>query len=160
MELPLLSPLRRAHAVEHATIAVLLQRRGRTSSVVGFSDAWGFWLSGRFEVDEVASAATEALDRLQAGERHLAITQACGTNVALAGLFAGTAALIGAGRSRRSGWPNALAAAMVASAAAVPAGVRFQRQFTTDADVAGLRIGSVKAVATPVGRAIRVQVGR
>lgn len=159
MPVPLLSALRRNHAIEHATIAVLFERRGRILSVSAWSDPWGFSLRGRFATDEVESAAREAVRRLEAGERSLAVTPFCGTNIALAGVLAGTAALVARGW-RRSSLPNALAAAVLGAAAAVPAGAWLQRRVTTDPGAAGARLGSVRTVSTPLGSVVRVGLGR
>lgn len=138
--IPFLTALRRHHALEHATIAVLHQRQGRLVSVAGLSDPGGFRIIGPFDAAEVEVAAREALDRLRFGESHLAVSHFCGTNIATTGAFAGIAALIAAGRDRRAGWPNAIVAATVATIGAARAGLWLQRYVSTDANAAGLRV--------------------
>ena len=157
--MPVLSALRRNHAIEHATIAVLFERRGRVLDVTAWSDPWGFSLRGRFSTDEVESAAGEAIRRLQAGERSLAITPFCGTNIALAGVLASTAALLARGW-RRSSLANALGAGVLGAAAAVPAGAWLQRRVTTDPEAAGTLVGPVRTLPTPLGRVVRVGLHR
>jgi len=141
--------LRRYHAIEHATIAVLLQRRGRQVPVVGRSDFSGFHLVGPFLPEEVSSALDEALQRLGAGERHLAITNLCGANIIATGFLTATAALVAAGRDRRQGWPRAISAAMFATVAAAPLGRLLQRRITTDPSIAGITLAGIREYPVP-----------
>lgn len=157
VHIPFLTALRRHHALEHATIAVLHQRRGRLVSVAGLSDPSGFRIFGPFDAAEIELAAREALDRLRAGEAHLAISHFCGTNIATTGAFAGLAAIIAAGRDRRAGWPNAIAAATVATIAAARAGLWLQRYVSTDANVGNLRIAGIQE-CRPLGGNRQVRV--
>ncbi len=138
-----LSRLRRHHAIEHATVAVLLERRGRPTNVYGLSDFGGFSLRGDFTREEVEAAAGEAIERLRSGDVHLAITNNCGTNLVVNGVLTATAALLAA-RGRRDGLQAALTAATLAGMAAVPAGRWVQRNLTTTTHIDGLRIESVR----------------
>jgi len=144
--------IRRFHAIEHATIAVLFQRRGRQVAVVGRSDFSGFQLYGPFEPDEVASALQEALERLAAGERYLAITNHCGTNILATGSLTATAALLAAGKDRRSGWTRAMSAAILATIAAAPLGRFLQKWVTTDPRVGGISLVEIRHRAAGGGR--------
>src|ERR671929_15874 len=79
--------LRRNHALEHATIVVMMERApGRKLN--GFSTDDGFFVQGVRSVSEVESAAREALRRLQNGEKRLAIHRNCGTTLVAANLLA------------------------------------------------------------------------
>ncbi|MCK9517536.1 MAG: DUF6391 domain-containing protein [Dehalococcoidia bacterium] len=147
MEVPFLSRLRRNHALEHATIAVLHQRRGRVHSSFGHSTPWSFHLHGPYDADEVESAVGEALDRLRAGERHLAYSPFCGTNIAVTGVLTASTALVAAGRSRRKGWSNAVLAATFATLVAARAGLWLQRTVTTDPEAGSLRVRRVVQLA-------------
>lgn len=140
MDIPIVSATRRNHAIEHATIAVLFHRRGRTSPVLGRSNASGFHIHGGFSKGEVTSAVDEALNRLRAGERHLAVTHLCGTNLAVTGVLAGSAALAVAGRDRRQGWPRAMSAALLATVFAGRIGLWLQSHATTDASIGPTRV--------------------
>lgn len=86
--------LRQVHALEHATVWLLsnhpeistestrypqLQDDGRLS---GLSTHYGFYLYGPATTARIKWAAATALDRLKAGDSHLAIHPRCGTNVA------------------------------------------------------------------------------
>src|SRR3712207_5717367 len=60
--------LRRNHALEHATIVVMMEREpGRKLN--GFSTDEGFFVQGVRSTQEVESAAREALRRLRGGEK-------------------------------------------------------------------------------------------
>jgi hypothetical protein len=156
MELPYISAVRRNHAIEHATIAILFRRRGRLVSVVGRSDRGGFYVRGPFTAEEVESAAREAVARLSAGERHLAVTPLCGTNLAVTALLVGSAALLAVGKDRSAGWGRALTAAMGATVLSGRTGLWVQRHFTTDADIRSLNVRQVRQRGR--SRLIRVDV--
>src|SRR5215208_4446471 len=79
--------LRRNHALEHATIVVMMEREpGRKLN--GFSTDDGFFVQGVRSISEVESAAREAMRRLQNGERGLAIHRNCGTTIVAANMLA------------------------------------------------------------------------
>src|SRR5690606_25967301 len=117
---------------------------GRIVGVFGRSDPSGFHIYGPFEPDEIADAADEAIRRLRAGESDLAISHFCGTNIATTGALAGGAALLAAGRDRRSGWSNGIAAATLATVASVRVGFWLQKAVTTDALIGDLRVLRVR----------------
>src|SRR5215211_111511 len=78
--------LRRNHALEHATIVVMMERQpGRKFN--GFSTDEGFFVQGVRSFEEVESAAREALRRLRRGEKKLAIHRNCGTTIVAANLL-------------------------------------------------------------------------
>lgn len=152
-----LTRVRRHHAIEHATIAVLFQRRGGIFRVMGRCDFTGFHLFGPFTAEEVEPAVEEAITRLRNGESQLAITPFCGTNIAMTGIMAGSAALIAAGRSRRDGWPRALTAAMVATLVAPYFGRTVQQYITTSADIGNAALAGIHGYDTrPFGRHLKV----
>jgi len=67
----LVHSVRQNHALEHATVHVL-SRVNPYVQIMGRSTDAGFFIYGAVSTQEVASAATEALARLQQGEYHLA----------------------------------------------------------------------------------------
>ena len=147
--------VRRNHALEHATVAVLLARHG-PARLAGRASGDGFFIIGDVDADELASCADEALQRLQRGEASLAVSPLCGTNIAVSGLLAATAAVgvlaAGNGKGR---FPNAFTAAMLGVIAAQPLGRLVQRYITTrpdleDVEIVGTRaiVGSLKKVYT------------
>lgn len=144
-----ISRVRRNHGLEHATLHVLAERfPGKP--LAGHSDLGGFWIIGELETPDVVSAVDEALRRLQAGERRLAVHPNCGTNFATAGALAGLAAgaaMFGAGRKLRDNierLPVAILLATLALIVAQPAGMLLQEQFTTSGEPGGLQVVEVQ----------------
>src|SRR5579872_1401876 len=132
------------HAVEHATITIL---SGRLTDVVlrGRSNRNGFWVAGDVSASAIEDAATEALQRLRAGQSELAIHPFCGTNLAVGGLLAWTASLAAVKMARKGeSLPASILAALIGLAVSQPLGIWVQRYLTTSADVGGLRIESVR----------------
>ena len=134
---------RRNHALEHATVALLLEK-GIKPPMGGYSVPSGFLIWSRAPAHDVSTVASEALDLLRDGHHDLAISPYCGTNIA-AGVFIGglTASLL---KKRAHGILPKLAAAAAAIAVASmlsrPIGELIQRRFTTLADARGMQIVS------------------
>jgi hypothetical protein len=128
--------LRRNHGLEHATLHILSSRYPR-SRLGGYSEPGGFWIIGDLELEDVASAVKEAIERLGSGEAGLAIHPYCGTNLAVALALAGSAAavsMLGVGPRRRQRLARLpLAALLVGLAlwAARPLGLFLQTRLTT-----------------------------
>ena len=73
-----LNAVRRNHALEHATIAVMMNKQG-PMRVVGRASPDGFvWAN--VTTERLREFAAEALGRSQKGEAHLAVSPLCGTN--------------------------------------------------------------------------------
>lgn len=159
----LIDAVRRNHALEHATVSVLLSRLGPTFRVVGRATRDGFYLYGDLPTDEVAAASAEALRRLQRGEDYLAISPLCGTNIAVGGILAGISALLALGANppqRLDRLPNVCMAAMLGIIAAQPIGRLVQKHLTTDPDLSGMTILGVKEHGRGPARYHKVQTGR
>ena len=141
--------VRRNHALEHATISILLSRHGPNIRVLGRAAPDGFYIYGDIPTETLREMANEGLVRLQRGESHLAVSPLCGTNLAVAGVLAGFASLFAmGGRSRLDGIPGVIMAAMLAVLAAQPLGRLVQKHVTTSPELDGMRIVSVE----PMGR--------
>jgi hypothetical protein len=95
--------IRQHHGIEHATVT-LLSRRLKGGQVIARSDPDGFTVFGEVDTADLAAAAAEALARLQAGERELAVHPNCGTNLAAAGILIRVAALVAGGGPPAAGW--------------------------------------------------------
>ena len=138
--------IRQHHGIEHATVTLLSQRI-KGAQLVARSDFAGFTVFGEVDTADLAAAAAEALARLQAGERDLAIHPNCGTNLAAAGILSGVAAFVASSGQRRSLWwerlPSAILAATLALLAAPSVGRWLQEHVTTSSQVTGLRIATV-----------------
>lgn len=133
--------VRRNHALEHATVSVMLAKLGPTVRLVGRAVPDGFYIYGRIPTDTIYRSAEEGLARLKRGESHLAVTPLCGTNVAVAALLAGTLSFLSMGSRRQFGrLPNVIMTATLGILAAQPLGRLVQEHFTTCSDVAGLSL--------------------
>jgi hypothetical protein len=136
---------RRNHALEHATMHVLAQRHPYVS-LAGRAAANGFIIYGDLPSKAVASAAREALHRLQAGESELAIHPRCGTNFVAAGVLAGLSSLAVTWRQPRrllDRLPRVVLAATAAVLMAQPVGIWLQERVTTSSGFQGVRIRGV-----------------
>lgn len=140
----ILDAVRRNHALEHATVAVLLGKLGPGTRLVARSTADGFYIFGDVPTQRLEESVTEALARLKQGESHLAISPLCGTNLAVAGILAGLASiLVMGGSSRWDRTPSVLMSAMLAVLAAQPLGRLAQKYVTTSPDVAQMQVVAV-----------------
>lgn len=138
--------VRRNHALEHATIAVLLHRIGHDVRMVGRATGDGYYLYADIPTELLEEATHEALQRMKAGEGYLAVSPFCGTNLAVAGALAGVASMVTMGGGRPSQKvPNVILASMLAVLAAQPLGRIVQRYLTTSADVGDTEIVGIKA---------------
>ncbi len=142
-----LNAIRRNHALEHATIAVMLGRQG-PMRVVGRASPDGFFVWANVATDKLREFADEALGRLQRGEAHLAVSPLCGTNLVVAGILAGAGSYMAAslGRRRLDGLSSAVIAALVGVAAAQPLGRLVQKHYTTLPDLKDVEIVGVDRI--------------
>ncbi len=148
LELPLISHVRRNHGLEHATLHTLANHLPQTM-LMGHSDVGGFWIIGDVPPEMLHAAVQEAIARLRAGERQLAIHPNCGTNYvtvgALAGL-AGAAAMLGSGKrimDKLARLPFAAALATIALIISQPLGLLLQARVTTSGDPGTLEVTTI-----------------
>jgi hypothetical protein len=140
--------IRRNHALEHATLHMLESQRPNLRAG-GRATARGFFLYGDLpDSTTVRAAAEEAIERLRAGQRELAIHPRCGTNVVATGALSGVLALLSVALSgQRAPWyvqlPNAMLGAMLGALLALPAGTWMQARITTSADASKTRVRQV-----------------
>ncbi len=160
LELPFVSETRRNHALEHATLHVLADKYP-TKPMAGHSNPTGFFILGSLPTEDVQSAVQQALTRLRAGERELAIHAGCGTNFATSALVAGTFAwlVLRGGRTtlgRLIRLPLAIAFALVGSVVSQPLGPIVQSKITTDAEMGNLQVVDVRPAMSGRMQAHRV----
>ena len=140
-----ISRVRRNHALEHATLRILNQKH-HGARLAGYSDVHGFWIVGKVSTDSLQIAVEEALQRLRNGEASLAIHPNCGTNFAVSGALAGTAAwvaMLGSGQTTRSKLdrlPLVVTLVTLAMVFAQPLGPKFQAKVTTQANPGDMRV--------------------
>ncbi len=139
--------VRRNHALEHATVTLLLER-GIRPPLGGYSTRGGFWLFTRASEEIVAEAVNAAFERLTGGERELAVSPHCGTNLA-------TGVMLGAfvsrlimgrrkGKDRVLRAPLAIAGAVAATVWGRRLGNDLQRRYTTLADLGDLEVSEIR----------------
>lgn len=142
--LGMLNAIRQNHALEHATVALLLTRLEGKVRLVGRAGLTGFYIYGDIPTETLEEAAREGLRRLQEGEKDLAVSPMCGTNVAVAGFCAGIAAMIaGRGSKGLTKFNRVINASVIAVLAAQPLGRLAQKYITTTPDLDNVSIARV-----------------
>jgi hypothetical protein len=145
----LIERIRRNHALEHATLH-MLEAQSSDIRAGGRATAKGFYLYGDLPTESaVCAAADEAIQRMNAGQRDLAIHPRCGTNLVTAGVLSGGLAMLGVLASgRKAPWyvqlPNAILGAMIGAFLAQPLGPWMQANVTTSADMRGVRVRGIR----------------
>ena len=138
--------VRRNHALEHATVTLMLEE-GVRGPLGGYSTPWGFFIIGRLSTEQLMDIVNKALEGLDAGHSEMAISPHCGTNMAVAALFSGALTRLVLGKRRRGRWkrlPLVLAAVVVGALLSRPVGNALQRRFTTLSDMNGLEVVSIR----------------
>ena len=141
-----LDRIRRNHSLEHATVALLLQR-GTRAPIGGYSIASGFVIWAKASPEAISDAAHEALRLLNDGHSDLAISPYCGTNYVVSAVLGGLAAYF-AGKGTGV-WPKirgVAAGLMVGGVLSQPVGKLVQRRLTTDSHLSGTEIRSVRTL--------------
>ena len=145
IETPPVSRVRHNHGLEHATLNILSQRFPHLR-LAGHSDFRGFWIVGDVPIEAVKDAVDDALSRMRAGERELAVHNNCGTNYVTAGMLAGIAgaiAMIGVGRRWREKLerlPLAMSLSTLALIVGMPLGSFVQARVTTSGDPGEMQV--------------------
>ena len=161
LDLPFISETRRNHALEHATLHVLADKYPNRP-MGGHSNPTGFFVLADVPEEDLRSAIDQALDRLRAGERNLAIHPGCGTNYSTSILLAATFAwfVLRGGRTnlgRLFRLPFAFAFGLIGLAIAQPLGPLVQQRITTDADPGNLHVTGVSPTMQGRLHAFRVR---
>ncbi|MDY6912681.1 MAG: DUF6391 domain-containing protein, partial [Chloroflexota bacterium] len=152
-----INALRKNHALEHATIALLLPRLGGKVHLIGHAGLTGFYIYGDIPTNILEKSAHEALRRLHEGEKDLAVSSMCGTNLVVTGLATGIASLIaGRGHSGSGKFSRVIKASIVAALIAQPLGRLAQKHVTTVSDLDDVSI--VRVVRTGKGKRTRHKV--
>jgi hypothetical protein len=142
-----INSIRKNHAAEHATIAILGSKLDMFGQFGGRSFSSGFFIYGPTSIDIVEAACNEALTRLKAGEYQLAISPFCGTNFLIAGgLTTLTSAVILGRRKRLGKIPEAVGAAVLGIMASFQIGSKVQRKWTTNPDIQNLSMVKIEEI--------------
>jgi hypothetical protein len=158
LNLPPYLATRRNHALEHATLKILA-RKYDDKNLAGHSNPTGFFLFGDVAEDDIRNALQEAMTRLRAGERELAIHPGCGTNLATSMVLPMTFLWIPFQGTRSNRWrllliPVALTFAAFGYLLSKPLGPWLQRNITTEADLGNLQVREIVLVRKGVHRVI------
>ncbi|MCS6994473.1 MAG: DUF6391 domain-containing protein [Anaerolineales bacterium] len=158
LKTPLVLHTRRNHALEHATIH-LLSARFPDRPLAGHSNPTGFFIIGDIPTEHIRQAVTEALTRLQNGERRLAIHPGCGTNYALSGGLAAWFAFFAMSGTRtdRERWerlPIVAVFAVLAFLIGQRLGPGLQNSVTTEPEPGELTIVDIYPLSRTVHRII------
>jgi hypothetical protein len=156
LDLPVYLATRRNHALEHATLH-MLARKYDDKMLAGHSNPTGFFVFGDIPTDDIRNAINEAMTRLHAGERELAIHPGCGTNLATSMILPATFALFPfqGSRSNRGRFlllPLALLFGAFGFFLSKPLGPWLQRNVTTEADLGNLQVKEIIPVRKGVHR--------
>ena len=125
----------------------------------GHSNPTGFYLMGGFSKEEIQEAADEAMRRLRAGERELAIHEGCGTNIATSTLLPAMFAFVPMQQARSNFWrifliPFAIGLAVFGYFLSKPLGPWLQRNVTTEANLGNMRLVDIIPVRKGLFRVI------
>jgi len=144
MEGNIMVAVRQNHALEHATVSLLVKKVGPNVRLVGMATHDGFYIFGDVPTEAVRDAATEGLELLKKGESELAVSPFCGTNLVVAGTMAGLASLMVMGsKDRGQRVLPVIVAATLAIIVARPVGRAVQKYVTTCSDVADVSISRI-----------------
>jgi hypothetical protein len=161
LDFPPISRIRRNHGLEHATIHILSKKYPNVH-MGGMSTPRGFTIFGDVPTEVVAEAAIEALKSLRTGQADLAMHPNCGTNFAVSGLMAGTAAwlaTLGTGprfKQKLERLPLMVLLATVALILTRPLGPIVQKRITTTGDPQALELERVETIVRAGVRMHRV----
>ena len=159
----LLRCTRRNHALEHATITLLSQCHPQ-ARLMGISGPRGFTLYTNLTAEEVFPAVNDALRRLKAGQRALAIQPNCVTTLLTAATLTTVTAYLGLGnshlasRERRERFPQVILLNALMILLSRPLGAWLQANVTVDAALGGAEITSILTDYHQNYRRIRIQV--
>ncbi|MBT9130256.1 MAG: hypothetical protein DDT40_00547 [candidate division WS2 bacterium] len=136
--------LRKNHAIEHATINVLEKHLASKAVFSGYAREDGFIIQGPVDILTLEVAARNALDRLKAGEKELAIHSSCGTGKAVGSFISGVIIL---GIFLFAGYFNIwtiILSFLISTFVGPIVGEMVQKIFTTIPEVKDMFIGSVE----------------
>lgn len=143
-----LNRIRRNHALEHAVVTLLLER-GIDPPLGGYSTRGGFFIVAAVPTADLASAVTDALAKLNAGETELAVSPHCGTNLATGALITSLITRLVIGKRKMPLWkrlPLFAASAIAGGLLGRKIGNEIQRRYTTLARMDALQVVSITPI--------------
>jgi len=142
-----LNTIRKNHAIEHATIGLLLDEGKLKGPVAGYATPLGYFVIGRVNSNDLDEAAKTAIIRLQNGETHLAVSPFCGTNLLVAATLASISVIIATrGKSPIQKLPAAISSTLLGLVVSQPIGRLIQQYLTTKAKIGNSGVKSVNSL--------------
>ena len=157
----MINSVRQNHALEHATITLLVKRIDGNIRLIGRAALTGFYLYGDVPTAAVEEAARDGLRLLQDGNEEMAISPLCGTNLVVTGVLTGISSYI-AGRSQQGmgKLSSMIRASIIAALVAQPLGRIVQRHLTTSFDLDEIDVIKVIRIGEGMLTRHKVEVGR
>ena len=139
--------IRRNHAIEHATVSILTEQKGK-SAVLGFAIPSGFIIYSKSNKDEIVSAANHGLKLMKSGISDISISQFCGTNLVVAALLTGVSTvLLGKILGKKSkNILNITNGFLLSALLSKPIGRIVQKYVTTDPNVKNIQIENSRSL--------------
>ena len=154
-----ISATQKNHGLEHATIAVLIEKCGM-QTIAGRASNDGFYVLGHVDSDLLLECSKDALNRMQDGNKELAISTFCGTNILTTGALTAVFALLANQFYKHSNWiektMNAITWSILAVVISQPIGCWIQKMVTTNGNVENIEISSIDEIS-PILRKVRTQ---
>ncbi len=144
LEIATNKPLRKNHALEHATINVIEERWGRRGVLSGYARENGYYIIGPVDPETLEWASHEAWERLARGETNLAIHSRCGTSIAVASFTTALIFILLLVFTHALNIFLVILAILLGQIFGPFLGEFTQRYFTTDPDVRNIRILGVE----------------
>ena len=144
LEIATNKPLRKNHALEHATINVIEERWGRRGVLSGYARENGYYIIGPVDPETLEWASHEAWERLARGEVELAIHSRCGTSIAVASFTTAVIFILLLVFTHALNIFLVILAILLGQIFGPFLGEFTQRYFTTDPDVRNIRILGVE----------------
>jgi hypothetical protein len=158
LDLPPVLATRRNHALEHATLHVL-EDKFPSRHLAGHSNPTGFFIFANVGTEDLSSSINQALTRLRAGERNLAIHAGCGTNMATSLVLSAVLGFVPLSGRKSTLWkillvPFAVFFGVIGYALSQPLGPWLQANVTTEANMGDLHVVDVVPIRKGVHRVL------
>ena len=144
LEIATNKPLRKNHALEHATINVIEERWGKRGVLSGYARENGYYIIGPVDPETLEWASHEAWERLARGEVELAVHSRCGTSIAVASFTTALIFILLLVFTHALNIFLVILAILLGQIFGPFLGEFTQRYFTTDPDVRNIRILGVE----------------